>query len=270
MKIIMKTMAFMALTATCLSTPTIAGDNSQATHIDAQYSGYLGPLKVIDVNLKTIWDNGSYRSSARMKSTGFAALFGNFDTSVNVTGYNKTTGLRPAVFQHTHTGKKTRSTQVEWKSDTVVAKANPEHGNMGHPPATMAQMLEATDTLTILAELTKPGVDLKQACSKTYKAFDGKQRYNLIMSPVGPAEITHSITPAVQGKGYKCQLRYKEIAGFKKKDKPKTRDEKFARPITVWIAEIPNRDQRVIARFQSDLGIFSATVKLKTLNITQP
>ncbi len=254
--------------AMALSTTQATADpvTVSETDLHAKYSGYLGPLKVIDVDLKSIYAPQTYRSSVRMKSTGFAALFGKFDTAATVTGYTQPK-LRPVEFNHTHTGKKTRSTQVRWTDDTVIATANPPHGNLGNPPASTQQKLEATDTLTILAALTRPGVDLSKACDATYAAFDGKQRYDLTLEPLGPVEITPNITSAVSGPGYKCLMRYKEVAGY---DEKLDRDEAFRAPITVWIAEVPGAKHRAIARFEADMGWFSAVVKLKQLDHLRP
>lgn len=260
----MKKLCAIACSAFCLTTSSL-GEANTSSDMKIGMKGYIGPLKVLEVNIVQDWDGNEYRISSRTVSSGFAALFKHFDTRASTQGRREGNRLVPIRLTHQNMdGKKNRKTIVTWGGSDVVTEATPAYGGWGDPPATLAQKLEATDPMTALAKLTVSGLSPEAACSQTLHVFDGKQRYDLVMSPIGPDLLSKGESPALPGTAFKCRLIYKEVAGFKKRDNPEK--EKFRAPIMLWISPIGD-DRYVISRLRADVGFGMATIKITRLEV---
>lgn len=260
----MKKLCAIAFAACCLTTGSL-GEANTSSDMKIGMKGYIGPLKVLEMNIVQDWSGNEYRITSRTVSSGFAALFKHFDTRASTQGRREGNRLIPIRLTHQNMdGKKNRKTIVTWGKDDVVTEATPEYGGWGDPPATLAQKLEATDPMTALAKLTVSGLSPEAACNQTLHVFDGKQRYDLVMNPIGPDHLSKGESPALPGTAFKCRLIYKEVAGFKKKDNPK--EDKFRAPITIWLSPIGS-DRYVISRLRADVGFGTATIKITRLEI---
>jgi hypothetical protein len=234
----------------------------QSAHADEHTTvtmvGHIGVFKALNMTLDDDRTADDYRISTRMVSGGWAVLFKHFDTRATVAGRIAGDALRPTTLTHQNLdGKKNRKTIATWTSDDVLTEATPDYGDMGSPPASKAQRLEAVDPMTALARLTATAP--AEACKATLRVYDGKQRYDLVMRPLGTDTLSKGESPALPGASFKCEMRYREIAGFKKKDNPQ--DEKFRTPITLWLSALPGTQRYVIVRMKADMGFASAVIK---------
>ncbi len=120
-------------------------------------------------------------------------------------------------------GKKNRHVIVDYGADDVVTTATPRFGDMGFPPASHEQKMEAMDPLSAIIDLTL-GSQATPAnpCGGPIRAYDGKQRYDLRLKFV--ERFTYK-SAAYTGPALKCDVQYVELAGFKdKSDSEKTKD----------------------------------------------
>lgn len=249
----------------CLTAPPPARATAPTEHITITMVGHIGMFKALNMRLDDDRGVNDYRISTRMVSGGWAVLFKHFDTRASVSGVRAGDSLRPTTLTHQNLdGKKNRKTIATWTGDDVRTEADPDYGDMGSPPATKAQRAEAVDPMTALARLTATAP--AEACKATLHVYDGKQRYDLALRPLGVDTLSKGESPALPGPSFKCEMKYREIAGFKKKDNPQ--DEKFRTPITVWISALPGSDRYVIVRLKADMGFASAVIKATKIERT--
>jgi len=187
--------------------------------------GYDGKLliKVLDVNVTQTADDNGFSTQVRLRSYGVLEAFKKIRQTASGSGRIDGGVARPGVFtQQNIDGERNRKVRVTWTGSDVVTAATPSYGNMGFPPATRAQKLEAVDPITALMRFTlmdRPA----QACAGSMKFFDGKRRYDLVFSnravrAPNAREQRLGLTSPVT-----CSVTYRELAGFKRKkpgDKP--------------------------------------------------
>jgi hypothetical protein len=114
----------------------------------------------------------------------------------------------------------------------------PQHPGSRNVPITAADLQNVVDPLSAIillsqARLSRHGGD---ACNKRLPIFDGKIRYDLVLSPKG----TRSISPTgrLHGTAYVCRVNYVPIAGHK----PSKQGSDYATGntgIEVWLVPLP-------------------------------
>ncbi len=125
----------------------------------------------------------------------------------------------------------------------------------------------STDLLTSIASVLKAasayeGNNIGKACEKEYPVFDGKRRYDIVLSNPITETLKKNRYSIFSGEAVKCTLVVKEIDGFKAKKKSGwgnvsegKRDETGQKPM-IWLARLSNDSAVKIVRIQlkTDFG----------------
>jgi hypothetical protein len=205
-----------------ISSAVTAIQSTGARRLDVSYEGYL-PLPVIGARIKAANANVSawigpraYNIASRAEAAGIVGWFVDYNLTISATGSVTDAGLRPSHYDSFNKdGKKNRRVLVDFLPDDVVTTATPRFGDMGVPPASHDQKMEAMDPLTAIVQLTL-AADATPAnpCGGPIRAYDGKQRYDLKLTFV---ERIAYRSDAYTGPALKCDVEYVELAGFKDK-----------------------------------------------------
>lgn len=177
----------------------------------------LGRQKIASATLTADFTSTGYRVAANGKAESLIDwITGSPSFGVVSTGLLTPLGLYPGRYDSlTRDGKKERHVIVDFAADDVAISVSPKFGDWGFPQPTQDQKLEATDPLTAIAELTlRRRATPANPCGGPMRVFDGKQRYDIVLTYSGRLNWKSS---AYRGPAIKCSVEYVEIAGFKNK-----------------------------------------------------
>jgi hypothetical protein len=259
----------VVLAALALGLPAEAqAPGAQRFHLSLGYDGKL-IFKVLDIEVEQSADAQSYASNAQLRSSGILALFKKVDLRASSQGRIVNGDAEPGVFHYQNLdGKTNRNLVVTWTGSDVETVATPpfKPSQLGDPPASREQKLEAVDPITGLMGITL-GDSQGEFCKGALKFFDGKARYNLefldrrVMQPSSREARLGLVNPV------SCNVRYREIAGFKKKKAPE-QNQGLQRPIMVGFAEVGKGGPWVISYLTADTPLGHADITLQRIKTT--
>lgn len=221
--------------------------------------------KVLDATVDQTARQDGFEAAARLHSAGLLAIFKRIEERATSTGRIVEGQARPAVFRYDNPGaKKYRKVEVDWSGHEVTTTSSAPIRNWGDPPATTAQKLAAADPLTRVVEfaLSAPS----PACRGSVELFDGKQLYALDFldrEAVGRSDREKRLDLEAP---VRCHVRYREIAGFKKKKPAQKRDQGLTSPIALTFARVGAGGPWVISAIDADTRWGHASVQLETLS----
>jgi hypothetical protein len=257
--------AAFSLAAPAFAASPQGADGGRGLHLTLDYDGRLY-LKVLELRVQQDAAGESFSSSARLTTYGVLALFRKLDMRAEGKGRLAETGLAlPGAFGHYNaSNKKPRHVTATWAGGEVVSTSSPQYPSMGDPPASPAQKLEAADPLTqaLRIALTPASGD---PCKGVLKFYDGKQRYDAILSPDGARELEGRETRLGLTAPIKCRLVYREVAGFKKKPEAE-QGEGLKKHVTVGFARIGAAGPWVISFARADTQFGQAEIVLNRMS----
>lgn len=257
----------LAVAATAAAVPAAAQtpDFASGMRLSLGYDGRL-ILKVLDVRINETIGGGQYRADVRLVSSGILALFKRLDQRASVQGAIRNGVATPRVFQHRNLNS--RAVRATWTGSDVVTSATPPYRNMGEPPATRAQRLEAVDPLTQAVRLSLTAGN-QNPCRQTLRTFDGKQRYDLEMSFNGARapdrrEQRIGLTDTIN-----CTLRYREVAGFRAKP-PEQRSQGLRTVVRVGFGRLGAGGPWVLSSLRAGTQLGDAVIELREAQVSYP
>ncbi len=168
------------------------------------------------------WDSaiasGQYKAAT---SANISALFGAYtwDGTTRSNGAFVTGAPRPAAykFKFKATDKSGRL-DMTFANDKVVKMVEdpPDMGSSGRIPLKPAHMENVLDPLSAILTLTSPGnttIDKVNPCDRRVSVFDGRQRFDLILTGKGKTQLDGSSAGAKWA--FVCRIQYVPIAGHK-------------------------------------------------------
>ncbi len=182
----------------------------------------------------------TYRITSKVKTTGLADLLVNYDLSLSATGYVRDDRLDSYAFvSQNRDGKKNRRVELTYGESDVDMTVRPVFGDLGHPPATPEQKLDALDPITALINFgltpREPGGN---PCGGPIKVFDGRQLSHLHLKYAGMKEVR---SDAWRGEAIECHVRLDKVAGY---DEGETDEQQnlsgIDGPLRMWLAPLGN------------------------------
>jgi hypothetical protein len=212
---------------------------AQAFHLHLGYDGRFGIFgKVLDAQVELKSQAQGFDGAARLHSAGLLAIFKKIEERAGGTGQVAGREVLPGVFRYDNPGeRKYRRVEVAWKEREVVTTAAPAIQNWGDPPATPAQKLEAADPLTQVMRFALAGPQGPD-CRGVARFFDGMQRYDLEF--VSRTPVRHDDREKRLGltEVVRCEVRYHEISGFRKRRKSEHADQGMIGPATLTFGRL--------------------------------
>jgi hypothetical protein len=206
----------------------------------------------------------SYTIDSRVRTTGLADLFVNYDMRLQARGQTRDNELKTRYYQsQNRDGKKNRRVELTMTDRNFVMVATPRFGDLGDPPATQEQAVLANDPLTAIIsfalEPRAPGTD---PCGGPIRVFDGRQLTYLHLTNAGTRDIQ---SPAWSGRAIECHVTMDKIAGYKAGEVNNDTLTGISGPLRMWLAPLPN-GAYVPVRIQADTDrIGRVTLQARTL-----
>ena len=225
--------------------------------------GYDGRLlvKVLDIEVQARASRTGFGADARLTSTGILALVKHIHQVASSQGRIENGEPRPGTFETQNLGGKThRKVHVVWSGGQVAMTAQPAFDSLGDPPASAQQKLAAADPMTQLMRLTLGG-SREKSCDRSHLFFDGKQLYALDFGPASDAVLTAREQRLGLTGGFRCDVRYREVAGFRKKPLSK-KNQGLNRPIELEFARLGATGPLLITSLRADTPLGRASIDL--------
>jgi len=229
--------------------------------------GYDGRLliKVLDIEVETRASRTGFGADAQLTSSGILALIKHIHQVASSQGQIVDGEPRPGAFETQSLGGKThRKVRTVWRAGQVSMTAAPAFDSLGDPPASPEQKLAAADPLTQLMRMTLEGTR-DRSCGRSYLFFDGKQLYALDFGPARDAEPMRREERLGLLAPFRCEVRYREVAGFRKKP-PAKRNQGLNHPIEMRFARLGESGPLIITSLRADTPLGAASIDLARLH----
>lgn len=262
--------ALFAALALILAAPAHAQAPPDETRLSLAYDGRL-ILKVLDIHVEQRMSPTGFGASAQLASFGALALFKTFDVKATSEGRVEDGVARPGVFHYENKdGRRDRHVVATWASSEVAVTSTPPYGDLGQPPASHAQKLEATDPLTQLMRMTLASNQANPCGGGAHLFFDGKQLYALDFGQgVTGGELLANQEHLGLTNLVRCAVRYREVAGFKAKP-PAQRNQGLKRAIDVTFAQVGAGGPWVMALMRAETPLGPAYVEVRHIHMSRP
>ena len=247
--------------------------NPPPAKMEMDYDGTLYPLNLVPVKVLVVHASGrsvsgGYGADVSMRSYGILRALKKVDIDAETQGRLGADGVAyPAAFSYVHhDGKRVRHVHVTWGASNVDVASSPVFSDLGHPPATRAQKLAATDPLTQFVRVAVARGP-QAICRGPDRFFDGKQLYQLEFGRAEPAKLTDQERKLGLTHVAQCTVSYHEIAGFKPKP-PTDRQQGLTSPITMVFGQVGDDGPWVIANIHANTVIGMANIVLTKVSLT--
>ncbi|MBT3070867.1 DUF3108 domain-containing protein [Rhodomicrobium sp. Az07] len=227
-------------------TPPIQGGNGalavRSSKINALYRIHWIGAHIGDFRIRSSITNRQYSLQA---DADISVLFG----SVSWRGVTSSSGLMTAngpvpqsyMFRY-QTGNRGETVKLLFQQKMVrdILINPPARPGARNAPITAAHLQNVVDPLSALVLLSQARLAKNTgegACNKRLPIFDGKIRYDLVLSPKGKRSVAGA--GKLRGTAFVCNVRYVPIAGYKL-GKPGESDYATGNTgIEVWLVPLP-------------------------------
>jgi Protein of unknown function (DUF3108) len=260
----MKRQAFpaaAALVALLCAAPVRAQD----VRLHLEYAGRFSIFgKLLTAKVDETAGASGFDAGAEMHSAGLLAIFKRIDERASSLGRITAGEALPGRFHYDNPGaKKYRKVEVTWAPHEVTTVSSVPITYWGDPPATTAQKLEAADPLTqVMRFALAPG---GPECKGPLRLFDGKQRYDLDFEGRQAVGLSGREKRLGLEGPVRCLVRYREVAGFKKKP-PEKRGQGLKGPVAITFARVGPAGPWVISAIDADTNWGHAAVELEAIS----
>jgi hypothetical protein len=183
----------------------------------------------------------TYAIKSKVRTTGLADVFVNYDMELNASGTTSAAGLKTTKYvSQNNDGKKNRRVELNMTSKGFSMLAKPKFGNLGDPAATAEQAILANDPITALITFAlEPRAKGADACGGPIKVFDGRQLTYLHLKR-GKTDTVKIKTPGWSGQAIECHVTMDKIAGYKKGESNNDTLTGISGPLKMFLAPLEN------------------------------
>ena len=220
--------------------PEDAGDLAvRASTVDAVYQiSWLG-THIGDFRIRSSITTRQYSLQANAELSVFFGTF-SWQGATASSGLMTANGPVPQnyTFKYT-TNEKRESVELRFQKRMVqdILVNPPQFPGSRHVPITAAHLQNVLDPLSAIVLLSQARLSHGEACNKRLPIFDGKIRYDLVLSPKGTRNVGSS--GKLRGTAYVCSVRFVPIAGHKMGKQGENDYASGNTGIEVWLVPVP-------------------------------
>lgn len=235
------------------------------------YNVYVGGFHVFAFDVDLTLNRSEYAISASGGTKGVVGLFYDWSARIGAKGAFGHGGLRPTrydVFTDDEGRAETMRLRFEAGGRYSIERKPPKRGKRKTlaPELTLGSVDPLSAILAAILALAEDG-----SCARTIPVFDGKRRYDLRFSHVGPSAVAPSHLSIFRGPAVQCRFTMTRIAGFTKKRRyAKIWDDSKDNPFTVSFARLSDGGPPLPVRFENDLGLGLMIIHLARAKVNGP
>lgn len=225
-----------------------------ANAIQLTWLVYVSGIKIGVVGLKTSLAPGTYASVSSLKTGGLVGVFYDAKIEANSVGMIAGAMLKPRNYAADATSRKRQQTQLAYSTAGIQLFADPAY-NTERFPVSDEQKRDTLDPVSAMT-FAISGISVAPAhpCGDTLHVFDGARRYDVEFKFVAN-ETLEADEDGYAGPAMKCEVIYKQIAGFK----PSVNQGSKTYPIYVWGAVFETQQPGPVKRFVVPVKIMTET-----------
>ena len=212
-------LAFCATPALAQSSATKPGaPEPQASTLTLAYSIAFWGIPFGDTDYEGRFTPSGYSVRSHFQTTGIVSAFWNANIDATANGGLSVNGLSPNEYDsfYRRSEDKKERVKVTFTNGDPETFADPPY-NMKLYPVSDEEKREAVDPMSAIT-LVLSGVkaDAANPCGTVAPVFDGRRRYDMtfVYLKDEPLKLGNGL---FNGRAHLCQIRYKQIAGFKPK-----------------------------------------------------
>jgi len=210
----------------------------------ATYDAALAGLSLGTFEVTATIEGSAYEMTADGRFSLLAGLLFSATAKTTSSGTLTQAAPQPATFTLDYDGGKkrekrrlrfTRGAVSEIRIVPHKKKKNPRH-----IPVSAEQLKDVLDPLTaafLAVRSDAPAGDL-EVCRQTIPVFDGKQRFDLVLTPKRSERLGDGAPNGLSGPVAVCRVRYKPIAGHRT-DHPGVKFMSKTDEIEAWLVPVP-------------------------------
>lgn len=192
------------------------------TTVHAHYSLRFQGLEVGDLKITSETSGKAYTLTG---SSAVSVLFGTikFSGSSNVSGTIDRGVPTPGAFAFNwRQNKKVGTVRIGYQGGAAsdIAIVPPPKVKPDTVPLTANHMTGAFDPLSAILMMTK--ADGRQPCDRSVPIFDGRNRYNIVLSPKRTMRLPSQTGGDASDTGFVCRVVYQPIAGHRDNEDTRT------------------------------------------------
>ena len=253
------------LAAAVAATPASAADATWPSDVSARYKLFFNGFDVGAYQFQSRFDGKAYAASS---SAEVSAMFGAFRWRGTIESRGTLAGnaAQPQTYQMNYKAKKIGSVTLAFDKSGVksvaLVPAKPPHPDA--VPIKPEQLKNVFDPMTSILTMTHASGG--KPCDKTIPVFDGKARFDLVLSYKGTEKIVDKKPSGQPAQLVVCNVKYVPVAGHKPKD--------FVNPwvnyasIEIAFRPVPSANVYVPYRITVPTSIGAAVMSAENVTIT--
>jgi hypothetical protein len=225
-----------------------------ASQLQVAMTIYAGGITLGKMDMDATLRGADYHVVSNLTTSGVVNAFWQSEIQATSSGKVGAHAFTPALYDSYDT-RATRKQQVSLSYDGDAPPrlfAEPVYSTTGFEvkPDDTKGTLDPLSAITFI--FSGVGASAANPCALSVPVFDGRRRYNVEMSKVRDIDI-HMDNGLYQGKGVQCDVKYRQIAGFR----PRVLKSNESFPVIhAWVASFPStmagRDYTVPVRIWAD------------------
>jgi hypothetical protein len=220
-------------------------ENGFATpgRITAVYRVDVGSFNLGTFTLTTTFRGDGYQMRGEGRFTVLAGLIYEWRGVTASTGRVTSAGPEPAMyaFNYSHSGKKFERLRITFDGRSVsgvsiVPRTRPLPRTIPVTSEQLDGVLDPMSSAFLTAKSSNPNGDLN-VCNHTLPVFDGRQRYDLVVTPKRSTYVKRTTPAGYGGPAVVCAVKFIPIAGHQP-DNPGIRLMAASDEIEVWLIPV--------------------------------
>ena len=219
---------------------------SSASRLEVAMTLYAGGITMGHMDLDATLRGGEYHTVSTLQTSGVINAFWQSEIQATSSGKLGAKNFVPGLYDSFYTGKSGRRQEVSLTYDGAAPPrlySDPAYSTTGFEvkPDDTKNTLDPLSAITLI--FSGLGAQAGNPCAVTAPVFDGRRRYDIEVTKVKDVDA-HLDSGLYQGKAVQCDVRYRQIAGFRPrvlKD-----NEKFP-VIHAWFVALPSATGREFA-----------------------
>ncbi len=179
-----------------------------------RYEAYAAGLPVVAFDFRLDEGDRGYALSGQVRTMGLLRLFYRLDLSTLSQGTIGVADLQPLFHEQALQARgRDRMARLDYPGDGSVATSLVPAEDPGRPKPTLQQIAHTLDPLTALLAIGR-AVAQRDRCDGRFAVYDGRRRYDIVLSDDGVERMEKSPAYAYAGEVRRCAAAAVKIAGF--------------------------------------------------------
>ena len=216
---------------------------STANRIVAVYRVNLGAFNLGNFRLTTVFRGDDYEMRGEGRFTILEGLIYEWKGVTASAGRVTSEGPEPAMYALSYsdgakTGERLRMTFGDGgvRQVSIVPNRRPGPRTIPVTPEQLEGVLDPMSGAFLVAKSSNPNGDLK-VCYQTLPVFDGRQRFNLVLTPKKAVTVKKNGPASYAGPAVICRVKFIPIAGYQP-DNPAIKLMSRSNEIEVWLIPV--------------------------------